>query len=168
VDDLARVFVPMVLIGDVHIGTGVDVVTDLQVEVAHDVAAPADHAPVPDPDHWIGDHLLAGHHAGRNAHMGADKRVPPDGNPLLTEDRPGRKGQTTPLAEGPEPGRQRVAGAGGAIFGQPLPSGMNGRMEPTALRPGGGREARIGSGHFSTLSDRSPLGPLGDGPANSR
>ena len=63
VDDLVGVLVAVVLVGDVDVGTGVDVVADLDLEVTDDVAAPADHAPVADAHHRVGDHLLAGHHA---------------------------------------------------------------------------------------------------------
>jgi hypothetical protein len=64
VDDLVGILVTVVLIGDVDVGAGVDVVTDLDVEVADDVTASADHAAVADADHRIGDHVLVGHHAG--------------------------------------------------------------------------------------------------------
>jgi hypothetical protein len=106
VDDLARILVAMVLIGDVDVGAGMDVVSDLHVEVADDVTAAADHAPITDPDHRIGDHALARHHACRNAHVGTDQRVLPDGDPLLPEDRSGREGQTAPFTECAEPPRQ--------------------------------------------------------------
>jgi len=126
VDDLVGVLIPVVLVGDVHVGTGVDVVPDLHVEVADDMAPPADHAPVADADDRIGDHLLPRHHPGGNAHVGPDERVGPDGDPLLTEDRTRRKGQATPLTEASEPPGRGVAGATGPVDGQPAPTGVNG------------------------------------------
>ena len=51
VHHLVRILVAVVLVGDVDVGPGVDVVSDLHLEVADDVAAPADHAPVADADH---------------------------------------------------------------------------------------------------------------------
>jgi len=132
VDDLVGVLIPVVLVGDVHVRTGVDVVPDLHVEVADDMTPPADHAPVADADDRIGDHLLARHHPGGNAHVGPDEGVGPDGNPLLTEDRPGRKGQAAPLTEASEPPGGGVAGAAGPVYGQPAPTGVNGRVEPSA------------------------------------
>jgi hypothetical protein len=134
VDDLVGVLVPVVLVGDVDVGTGVDVVPDLHVEVADDVTPPADHAPVADTDDRIGDHLLPRHHPGRNAHVGPDEGVGPDGYPLLAEGRSGRKGQTTSRAEASEPPGRGVAGTGGPVFGQPAPTGVNGGIDPPTGR----------------------------------
>jgi hypothetical protein len=70
-----------------------DIVTDLELKMADDVATPTDHATVADTDHRVGDHALARHHAGRDADMGTDQGVVPDGDPPLAEQRPGREGQ---------------------------------------------------------------------------
>jgi hypothetical protein len=47
VDDLVGILVAVVLIGDVDVGAGVDVVTDLDIEVADDVAAAANQRQSP-------------------------------------------------------------------------------------------------------------------------
>jgi hypothetical protein len=75
VDHLVRIEVAVILVGDVHVRPGVDVVTDLNLEMADDVAATPDHAPVADAHNRIGDHPLTGHHAGRDAHMRPDESV---------------------------------------------------------------------------------------------
>jgi len=174
VDDHVGVLVSVVLVGDVHVGTGVDVVPDLHVEVADDMTPPADHASVADADDRIGDHELPRHHPGGDAHVWPDQRVGPDGDPLLTEDRPGREGQAAPLAEASEPPGRGVTGAGGTVFGQPPPTGVNGGIEPPTRRLDEGAAnlegtagswwagrcrrfvtAGLGSSHRSTLSDRS-------------
>jgi len=129
VDDLVRVFVAVVLIGDVDVGPGLDVAADVDLEMADDVTAPADHAAVTDPYDGVSDHRLPRHHAGRQTHEGADQRVPTDADPLFAEDGPGRKGQAAPPPEGAEPVRQAVAGSGGPVADYPVPSGMNDRVE---------------------------------------
>jgi hypothetical protein len=103
VDDLVGIGVAVVLVGDVHVWPGMDVIADVDLKVSDDVAVPSDHAPVADPHHGIGDHLLAGHHAGRDAHVGADQGVPSDMDPPLAEHRPGWEGQAAPAPEGTEP-----------------------------------------------------------------
>jgi len=132
VNHLVGILVAVVLVGDVDVGTGVDVVPHLDLEVAHDVAAPPDHAPVTDADHRIGDHLLARDHAGRDAHVGSDQGVTTDVDPPLTEDGPGGKGQAAAGSEGPEPGCQPVAGSDGAVCRRPGPHGIDQRAEPPA------------------------------------
>ena len=76
VHHLVRVEVAVILVGDVHVRSGVDVVPDLHLEMADDVTPPPDHAPVADADHRIGDHLLAGHHAGGDAHVWTHEGCP--------------------------------------------------------------------------------------------
>ncbi len=48
VHHLVGALVPVVLVGDVHVGTGVDIVPDVHLEVPDDVAPASDHAAVPD------------------------------------------------------------------------------------------------------------------------
>ena len=55
-DHLVRILVTMVLVGDVDVRAGVDVITDLELKMADDVATPTDHASVADPDDRVGDH----------------------------------------------------------------------------------------------------------------
>ncbi len=142
--NLVRVLVAVVLVGDVHVGPGVDVVSDLQLEVADNVAAAADHAPVADTHDGVGDHLLSGHHAGGDAHMGSDQGVATQVYPLLAEECPRRKGETGAGAEGAEPGGHTVTGSDGASPGRPAPSGVDQRTEPAAAHGTiGGREPRV-------------------------
>jgi len=143
-DNLVRVLVPVVLVRDVHVGPGVDVVPDLQLEVADDVATATDHAPVADPHHRIGDHLLSWHHAGGDAHMGSDQCVATQSDPLFAEERSWRKGETGTGSERAEPGCHTVAGSDGAVPGRPAPSGVDQRAEP-APPDGtfGGGETRV-------------------------
>ena len=60
-----RVGVAVVLVGDVDVRAGEHVVPDHQRVMRDDVAAPADHAAVPDPQHRHRAEVLAGHHPGR-------------------------------------------------------------------------------------------------------
>ena len=59
-----RILVAVVLVGDVDVGAGPYVVADLDVLVRDDVAAPADHAAVADPQHASLSQVLAGDDAG--------------------------------------------------------------------------------------------------------
>jgi hypothetical protein len=106
-----------------------DVVSDLEIEVAHDVAAPTDHAAVADADDRVGHHGLAGDHPRGDAHVRSDQRVATDVDPPLAEERPGRKGQA-----GTAPERTKAAGYGIArsartVAGHPVPSGVHHRVE---------------------------------------
>ena len=189
VHHLVRVEVAVVLVRDVHVGSGVDVVTDLHLEMPDDVTPAPDHAPVADANHGIGDHLLPRHHAGGDAHVWTDEGVAPQRDPAFSEDRPGREGQAAAGAERPEPGGQTVAGADGAVLGRPTPGGIEGRAEPTSpgrgfdgsqpgmtrsdqwFRPGVGRQGPVGLeafasacaaiGHPATLSDHRGRQRLG-------
>ena len=62
-DGFDRVLVGVVLVGDVHVGPGLDVIADFDRPVPDDVRPAADHTAAPDPHHRIGRHLLAGRHA---------------------------------------------------------------------------------------------------------
>ena len=129
VHHLVGVLIAVVLVGDVHVRSGVHVVTDLQVEMTDDVTAAADHAAVTDPHHRVGDHALARDHAGRDAHVGSDQRVAPDPDPLLPEDGPGRERQAAPVAERTEPVGHHVAGTNGPVAVHPVPAGVDGRVD---------------------------------------
>ncbi len=146
VDDLVGVLVAVVLVGDVHVGAGLDVAADVDLEVADDVAPPADHGAVADPHHRVGHHRLPRDHAGRQAHVGADQGVLADPDPLLTEDGPGREGQAAALAERTEAVGQTVAGTGGAVADDPVPPGVDERVEPPVAESSevaGGRAPRV-------------------------
>jgi hypothetical protein len=62
--DHVGILIAVVLVGYVDVRTRVDIITDVHLEVTDDVAPPSDHAAVADPHDRIGDHALAGHHAG--------------------------------------------------------------------------------------------------------
>ncbi len=157
VHHLVGILIAVVLVGDVDVRARVDVITDVHLEVADDVAPPPDHAAVADPHHGIGDHVLARHHAGRDADIGSDQRVPSQVDPAFTEDGPRWEGQAAAGAEAPEAGGQAIVRPGGAVPGRPLPAGMDESVEPPAtVSPGRcGRivGARAAIGHFPTLSD---------------
>jgi hypothetical protein len=163
VHHLVGVVVPVVLIGDVHVGTGVHVVADLEIEMTDDVAAASDHAPVTDTHHRIGDHALPRHHARRNAHMGTDQRVATDPDPLFPEDGPGRKGQAAAVAERTEPVGQHLAGTDGSLVGQPVPADVDGGIEPASVDgPVHGRahrRAHLGASRSGPLTAPGALAP---------
>jgi hypothetical protein len=89
--NLVRILIAMVLIGDVHVGSGVDIVADLHLEMPDDMTAPTDHASITDPHHRIGHHRLPRHHAGRNARVRADESVGTYLYPAFAEHRPWRE-----------------------------------------------------------------------------
>ena len=175
------VLVAVVLVGDVHIRPGVDVVTHLDLKMSDDVAPPADHAAVADPDDRVRDHSLAGHHPGRDAHVGADEGVLTDMDPTFTKHGSWGKGDAGAPPEGTESGGPGVAGPSGAVLARPLPSGMDeGAQQPSgagtcavvaagpcsghrlqsAKGTAGGRRqnglpvVHLGNGHLATLADR--------------
>src|SRR6266702_1355212 len=71
------------------------------------MAAPADHAAVPDPQHRHRAEVLAGHHPGGQRHLGTDQGALADRDPALTEERTGRERRHRAAAERGElpPGR---------------------------------------------------------------
>ncbi len=127
--------VAVILVGDIDVGPGVDVVTDLEVEVADDVAAAADHAAVTYAHHRIGDHLLPRNHPRRNAHMRTHQRVGTNMDPTLPEDGAGREGQTAARTKGSEPAGQLVTGAHGTAAADPSPGGVDETVDG-AVDPG--------------------------------
>ncbi len=158
VDHLVGVLVTVVLIGDVDVRTGLHVTADLDREVTHDVAAPADHGAVTDPDDGVGHHLLARHHAGGQAHVRADEGVLTDADPLLAEDGARRERQAAAPAEGAEPVGQPVTRSGGAVAGHPVPTGVDDRVEE-AVPTGTQVPRRVG---HRTRRDRRPGGDAGE------
>ena len=95
-----EILITMVLIGDVHVMTGPNIVTDLNSEVANDSAALADQAAIADRDHWIADAYLIRHHARRQGDVRPQHGSRPNVDVPLVEDRVGRKaddaGRTKP------------------------------------------------------------------------
>jgi hypothetical protein len=157
VHDLIGILIAVVLVGYVDVRARVDVITDVHLEVTDDVAPSSDHAAVADPHDGIGDHVLARYHAGRDADVGSDQRVPSQVDPAFTEDRTRWEGEAATGAESPEAGCQAIVRPGGAVPGRPLPACMDERVEPPSAvsRRGCGRivGARPAIGHFPTLSD---------------
>ena len=154
-DDLIGVFVAVVLVGDVDVGTGLDVAADVDGEVADDMAAPSDHGAVADADHRIGHHLLPGDHSGRQAHIRTHQRILADVHPLLAEDRTRGEREAASPAEGAKPIGQAVARAGGAMADHPVPAGVNGRVEVAVSQP-----AHVASrGHPGMRREASWHGP---------
>ena len=85
-DRLDRVLVGVVLVRDVDVGTGLDVVADHDLPVADDVRAPPDEAAAADGDDRVGRHLLTRRHAGRDGGAGPDDRLGPDVDQVLVVD----------------------------------------------------------------------------------
>jgi hypothetical protein len=125
VDDHVGILVAVVLVGDVDVRAGMDVVADLHLEVADDVAPPPDHAPITDTHHRVGDHVLTRDHAGRDAHVGTDQGVPTHSDPTLTEDRPGGEGEAAASTKPAESGSQAIVGPGRSVAGHPVPSAVD-------------------------------------------
>jgi hypothetical protein len=101
----------VVLVGDVDIRPGPDIVADLDVLVSHDVAAPADHAAVADAQDRVRAKVVPGQHPGRHRDLLGDQRVRADRDPLFAEDRPEREGHDRPgseFAERPRRGGTRA------------------------------------------------------------
>lgn len=162
--------IPVVLVGDIDVWPSVDVVTDLEVEVADDVATPADHAAITDAHHRIGDHLLPRNHPRRDAHIRTHQRVSTNADPALTEDGAGRKGQAAARPKGPEPAGELVAGPDRTVLAHPSPGAVDETVDRT-LRPGGRsrshRHLRLRMLGASGIRRRGPH-PFGVGRAPGR
>ena len=134
-DHLVGVLIAVVLIGDVDVGTGLDVAADVDGEVTDDVAPAADHGAIADADHRVGDHLLSRDHAGRQADVGTDQAVLADVDPLLAEDGSRREGQAAAAAERAELVGQGVARTSGSVADHPVPSPMDQGVEEAVAQP---------------------------------
>src|SRR5690606_25767754 len=104
-----RVVVGVVLIGDVDVGAGEDVVADLDRLMADDVRAAPDGAPATDGHDALRAQVLSGDHARGDGDALAHQRVLADLDPRLAEDRAGGEGQTGALAQPSEPVGTRAA-----------------------------------------------------------
>ena len=162
--------ISVVLVGDVDVWPGVDVVTDLEVEVADDVAAAADHAAITDTHHRIGDHLLSRNHPRRDAHIWTHQRVGANADPALTEDGAGREGQAAARPKGPKAAGELVTGPHRTVLAHPSPGAVNETVDGT-LRPGGRswshRHFMLGMPGASGVRRRGPH-PFGVGLAPGR
>jgi hypothetical protein len=97
-----QVLVAVVLVRDVDVGTSPDVVADRHGLVRHDVAAPADHAPVADRKQGQLEEILARQSACRQGHLLADEGIRTDLDSALTENGTRGKRHDRAVAEPPE------------------------------------------------------------------
>ena len=94
--------VHVVLVGDVAVRPGDDVVADGHRAMGDDVAGPPDRAAIADAQHRAGGagrERLPGSHAHRQAHVGGEQRGVTDGDVLLAEHVAGRERHQGALAE---------------------------------------------------------------------
>src|SRR5215469_7527171 len=75
--------VAVVLVGDVDVRAGVDVIPDHNGAVGDDVAAPADNAAVTDAKHRLVPEILPGNHPGTQADLLTNQRSGADRDPGL-------------------------------------------------------------------------------------
>ena len=141
---LDRVLVGVVLVRDVDVGPGLDVVADDDLPVAHDVRAPADQAAAADGDDRVGRHLLARRHAGRDGGTRADDGLGPDVDQVLVVDGALGEQQAGP---GPIRPKRRPRGSSGPIapeIGGTLPGRVHepGQRPPQRSRGGSGPSSR--------------------------
>jgi hypothetical protein len=165
VDHGIGIGVAVVLVGDVDVRAGVDVVSDLEVEVSDDVAAAADHASVTDPHHRVGDHPLSRHHPGRDAHVRSEQRVLADADRTLAEDGARREGQAAALPEGPEPTGQPVARSDGAVPADPFPGEVDEAVEDAMHPRGRSSPDRCLGPPVSSIAEEQRRGPCAIGAA---
>src|SRR5215467_13828585 len=110
-DGQVGVGVTVVLVGDVHIRAGVDVIADRDRVVGDDMAAPADDTPVTDPQQRHLAQVLPRDHARAQADLGPDHRPGPDLDPPLAVQGAGGEADDRPRAErGERPARRGVGG----------------------------------------------------------
>ena len=102
-DDLVGILVAVVLIGDVDIRPGEDIVPDQDRVVRDYVAAAPDHAAIPHPHHRVRPEVMAGHHACAQGDLGRDHGLVADVYPALAKHRSGRECHQGARAEGGEP-----------------------------------------------------------------
>src|SRR5215472_14766912 len=105
-DRQVRIGVAVVLVRDVDVGPGVDVVADVDRVVRDDVAAPADHAPVADPQHRIGSQVVAWTQARAHRDLFREHCSGTQLDPALAVDAAGweRDQRTEPEGGEPAPG----------------------------------------------------------------
>ncbi len=113
----------MVLVGDVHVVTGPDVVFDLDRQVPDDPAPPAEETAIADAHDRIGEARLTRHHPRRQRHVRPDHRVGADVDVALVEDRRWRETDDAALPERPE-----AATTAGVRTDRPEPPGV---LQPT-------------------------------------
>jgi acetyltransferase-like isoleucine patch superfamily enzyme len=128
--DLARdgqveVFVAVVLVGDVHVVAGPDVVADLDALVADDADALAERTPVADRDDRVAAHAHLRRHARADARERADRRARTDLDALLAEHDRLRERDHRSVPEACEPASTTVPGADRAEPDRAVPRGVD-------------------------------------------
>ena len=94
----------MVLIGDVHVMPGPDIITDVDRKMTDDARAPTDEAPISDTNYRVDHTVLSRHHSRRERHLGTNHRSLSDVDEPLVHDRSRRKAHDasgTECAESP-------------------------------------------------------------------
>src|SRR5262245_41013321 len=124
-DRQVDVFVTVVLVGDVDVVAGPDVVADLDPFVADDADALAEHAAVTDRDHGISDQSRLCGHAGADAGERADRRAFTDRNAAFAVDHGRRERDETSVAEPVEPLRASMPRAERAVTHHTFPRSLH-------------------------------------------
>lgn len=89
----------MILIGDVHVMAGPDIVADLDCKMSNNPTAAPDQAAITDFHHRVGHTFLTRNHAGCQRNVGADHRSGTDLNVTLVHDRVRRKANHAALSK---------------------------------------------------------------------
>ena len=100
--------VGVVLIGDVDVGAGLDIVTEFDRPVPDDVAPSSDDAPLPDGHDGVGHHLLPRRHPCSQADVRPNEGSITDGEVVLVVDRPLWPENRRPVTEVGELATDRV------------------------------------------------------------
>lgn len=98
-DRPGHVAIVMILIGDVDMVTGPNVVADFDIEMSHDAAALSNQAAVTNFNYRVRDALLPRNHSGGKSDMGPDHGARSNVNELFVEQRVGGKANDAVLAE---------------------------------------------------------------------
>jgi hypothetical protein len=121
-----EVFVAVILIGDVDMMAGPNVIADLDSQVTDDATPFTNEAPVADADDRISDHLLAGDHAGRKGDLRPKHRAFADVDVVLVEQRVRRKADHTVLSELAKPFAPAGVRTDRTQLGRDFPATMHG------------------------------------------
>ncbi len=141
-DGKVDVVVAMVVVGDVHVGSGGDVVLDDDAQATVDRASPPDVAPIADGDDGRpvrGEALLR--ETGGKADMRSYEGGLAHRDPSLVDDCPGGKRETAAGAELSIPSAPLVVGRNGPDGRHPGPRSMDesgGEGAPSRRQGGGG------------------------------
>ena len=134
------VLVGVVLVGDVDVGAGLDVVTDDDLPVADDVRPPPDEAAAADGHDRVGRHLLAGRHPAVIDAPGPDDRLGADVDEVLVVDGALGEQQARPRPHPPEAPAPGVAGPDRPEVGGAVPCRVHqpGQRRAAVVRGGSG------------------------------